>query len=710
VQRGGVSTFLNLNDPAHLDGFEIVRGPSSAQYNSDSLGGTVHLLSRSAAFAPEGRTVRGEMSGSLMSAARAASTSALVSYATRRFAALSSITLRDNNDVRTGGGIDSRAAVTRFLGLRSDILGTRLQGTGYAQYGGVARFQYAPTALTQVTVHYERNQQDGARRHDQLLGGDGNLIADVRNLALDFGYVRFSAFRAGPFDHVSATTSYNTQREERVNQGGNGNPRGAISHQYERVKSNGANVFASRQAGRNEFLMGADVYRETVVAPAYTFDPVSGTVVAARPRVPDGSRYLLYGGYVQNALQVLANRLRVSGSLRYGGASYVSLAANSPLVGGKPLFPDDRFHANNLSGRIGAVLTIIPTLGLYGNYSRGFRAPNITDLGTLGLQGNGMFEAAVADLAGRNATVGHRADDLAESTGRPVAGLRPEISDNYELGARFRTDRLSASLTGFVMDVRNSIVSQTLILPPGAAGTALGDQTIIRQLPTGAVVVPLSSNPVQVRTNMGGMRTFGLEHTFDVRIRRTLFWRSNVTWLYARDLATGLPPDMEGGTPPLLAHGALRYMPTSRPWWVEVYGTVAGRQNRLSSLALSDRRIGAGRSRSNIASFFNNGARARGLVSAGPDGRAQTPDDVLLATGETLDQVQNRVLGDARSAPMFSYLPGYAFAGIRGGFRAGEKTDAFFDFSNILDRNYRAMGGGIDAPGRHITVTVRRRF
>jgi outer membrane receptor protein involved in Fe transport len=59
---------------------------------------------------------------------------------------------------------------------------------------------------------------------------------------------------------------------------------------------------------------------------------------------------------------------------------------------------------------------------------------------------------------------------------------------------------------------------------------------------------------------------------------------------------------------------------------------------------------------------------------------------------------------------MFSYLPGYAFAGIRGGFRAGEKTDAFFDFSNILDRNYRAMGGGIDAPGRHITVTVRRRF
>ena len=31
AQRGGVSTFLNLVDPAALEGIEVVRGPSSAR-------------------------------------------------------------------------------------------------------------------------------------------------------------------------------------------------------------------------------------------------------------------------------------------------------------------------------------------------------------------------------------------------------------------------------------------------------------------------------------------------------------------------------------------------------------------------------------------------------------------------------------------------------------------------------------------------------
>jgi hemoglobin/transferrin/lactoferrin receptor protein len=61
------------------------------------------------------------------------------------------------------------------------------------------------------------------------LGGDGNLIADVRNLMPDFGYVRLRQFGAGRYSEVSATLSYNAQREERVNQGGRGDPLGAIT-------------------------------------------------------------------------------------------------------------------------------------------------------------------------------------------------------------------------------------------------------------------------------------------------------------------------------------------------------------------------------------------------------------------------------------------------------------------------------------------------
>ena len=46
AQRGGISTFFNMLDPEVLEGIEVLRGPSSAEYGSDALGGTVQLLTR----------------------------------------------------------------------------------------------------------------------------------------------------------------------------------------------------------------------------------------------------------------------------------------------------------------------------------------------------------------------------------------------------------------------------------------------------------------------------------------------------------------------------------------------------------------------------------------------------------------------------------------------------------------------------------------
>ncbi len=48
AQRGGVNTFLDLIDPSTLDGMEVLRGTSSAQYGSDALGGSVQFLTQRA--------------------------------------------------------------------------------------------------------------------------------------------------------------------------------------------------------------------------------------------------------------------------------------------------------------------------------------------------------------------------------------------------------------------------------------------------------------------------------------------------------------------------------------------------------------------------------------------------------------------------------------------------------------------------------------
>jgi hemoglobin/transferrin/lactoferrin receptor protein len=696
AQRGGVSTFLNLTESTNLDSVEVLRGPNSAQYGSDSLGGTVHFLSR---HAPIGANSgwSGEFAPSYSSAAHTNGGNLLSSYGGRRFGLVTNLAGRRQSTWRSGQGIESHAAVTRFLGLPSAILGERSTDTAFTQYGGMVHAQAGISPKQQIVFHYERSQQDGGKRWDQLLGGDGNLIADLRNLMLDFGYARYTRFSVGPFDQTTATLSYNSQREERVNQGGNGNPAAAIAHQYERTTAWGTSLTASKHWRGHDFLIGGDGYRETSTAPAFTTD-AAGVTTLTRPRIPDGAREFLYGVYAQESWS--RGPLRLGGAIRFGGASYRSRAANSPIVGGLPLWPDDSLAANALSGRASVVYKIAEPVAAHFNYSRGFRAPSMTDLGTVGIQGNGFYEASFADLAGRGAMVGDRADDRAVSTGQPLERARPETSDNYDFGVRLASGRVRASATVFVIDLGSTIVSQTLILPQGAVGQPLGDQIVTRQLATGAVFVPAATSPVLVRANLGGARFWGFEQTFEARLAPSLTVAENLTWTDATDNRTGLPPDIEGGIPPTTANLRVRWSPSKSRFWVEAYSTMTNRQDSLSSLALADRRTGASRSRTNIANFFNNGARVRGLVANG----------ILLPTGETLAQVQNRVLGAETSAPMFTAIAGYAIFGLRGGLRLGERSDLLLDWSNLFDKNHRGISWGIDGPGRSIAVKYRVRF
>jgi outer membrane receptor protein involved in Fe transport len=715
TQRGGINTFFNLNDPTSLRAVEALRGPNTAQYGSDSLGGTVQLITRHPQFGYPRPETHGEFNTFFTSADLSFGSNALVNYGTERFGMLTNFSARRINTLRPGGGIDSHSAITRFLGLPSNMIGSsRLPDTAFTQYGGTMKLIYAPTTDQKISFHYQRSQQDGGKRYDQLLGGDGNLIADLRNLMLDFFYARYfkqSDGAIGFFDNFSATFSYNTQREERVNQGGNGNPLAAITHDKERTSTYGFSFYLDKQLARNNnFLLGGDYYHDHVDAPSYSFDPVMGVFTLVRPRVPNGARYILAGLYVQDAVELIPTRLRLSGALRYNVGSYRSRAANSPLVGGQPLFPDDSLRVDDFSGRIGAVVTLLDGFSLAFNYSRGFRAPNITSLGSVGLVGVG-FQVASSDVQGLGAIIGSTADESALSTGIEVQPLKSETSNNYDFSLRYLDKRVDTELAGFIIDYENTIVRQTLILPPGAVGKRLGSQIIERQNGNGAVFVPLSSSPVLVQANFSATRMYGVEFALNVRLTNSWSFGGNYSCVHAEDKETGVPPNLGGGgLPPQLGFLRLRYQPASRNYWIEAYTTMAGKQDRLSSLDLADRRTGATRSRANIQNFFRRGACVHGLTTPGSNGQCGSAGGTLIATGEPLAQVQNRVLGSNDSAPLFPVIPGYGLVNLRSGFRFNENHAITVDFENIADKSYRAPGWGIDGTGRSVTLRYHFRF
>ena len=237
----------------------------------------------------------------------------------------------------------------------------------------------------------------------------------------------------------------------------------------------------------------------------------------------------------------------------------------------------------------------------------------------------------------------------------------------------------------------------------------LGDQTISRQDPNGVVYVPVTSVPVLVRANFDDATIRGIEHTLRLKLGSDWSFGSAITYLRAKDDRTGLPPNIEGGTPAPEGWFKVRYAPSGRRFTIEPYLHVAQEQDHLSSLDLSDRRTGATRSRNAIAAFFNNGARARGLIGPGPDAQNGTADDVFLPTGETLAQIQARVLGSAASAPLYMSVDGYIVIGVRGWLRFGVH-EILVDLQNLTDENYRGISWGIDAPGRGIYVRYQLQF
>lgn len=82
-QRGGINTFFNLNEPTNLQSIEVVRGPNGAQYGSDSLSGTVNLITRTPVYGNADSEWHGNFLAGFTSADKSLNGAALVGYGTR---------------------------------------------------------------------------------------------------------------------------------------------------------------------------------------------------------------------------------------------------------------------------------------------------------------------------------------------------------------------------------------------------------------------------------------------------------------------------------------------------------------------------------------------------------------------------------------------------------------------------------------------------
>ena len=214
-----------------------------------------------------------------------------------------------------------------------------------------------------------------------------------------------------------------------------------------------------------------------------------------------------------------------------------------------------------------------------------------------------------------------------------------------------------------------------------------------------------------MRANFDNARIWGIEHVAEASFTPTVSFRSAFTYLRAEDTddrpaaehrrrhagaaAVAVGPLHAAGSPLVGASRTRIRLGAAAP--------VDARSRRSPHRRRPQPRV-------SIQAFFRNGARARGWVTPGADGIPDNADDILIATGETLLQVQDRVLGvGVNSASLFTAVPGFGTFGVRTGASFGSAR-ADRRLENLTDENYRGISWGVDAPGRGVSVRYVARF
>ena len=88
------------------------------------------------------------------------------------------------------------------------------------------------------------------------------------------------------------------------------------------------------------------------------------------------------------------------------------------------------------------------------------------------------------------------------------------------MGARFKTDRLTASVTGYTAELRDAIQRRTIVFLRDVTGVSIGGFEVVRQDAVGRAFTDAAVAQMVTRVNIARVRIRGLKAETTVRFAR----------------------------------------------------------------------------------------------------------------------------------------------------------------------------------------------
>ncbi len=409
IFRNAPNQYIALVDGQSLDRIEVVRGPSSTLYGGDAMGGVVQMLTPALQYSEREWRWSGQLRAIAGSADESLLGRAEVSGGNDRFAFSLGATSQEVNDLRVGGG--DTLPFTGITARYADVKAGMKIADGH-----------------ELVLGLQYSEQPRTPRHDALVPGFGQTRPENDVFFFEPQQRRFAQLlwridtANALFD--SAEIRIGQQRivdDRRTRDFGSSNE----DRERNRDTSDGIVAQFGKSIGSDHYLSyGFDSYRDTVESSRFRTNINSGLTTERAPRFPSGSRMKSQAIYAADDWRI--GRFDLNAGLRYS-----RFDIEIPASG---VAPGVRLKPGDLTGSLGVSIALDESLHLVSNLGRGFRAPNIFDLGIFGPRPGNRYS-------------------------EPNSNLKPESVVSFDIGLKYGGERLSGELIAFRSRYEDKITS-----------------------------------------------------------------------------------------------------------------------------------------------------------------------------------------------------------------------------------------------------------
>jgi outer membrane cobalamin receptor len=505
--RYGPNQYFNTIDVFSIEKIEVLRGGGSVQYGSDAIGGTIQTFSHEVITTEKphcGSTLLSRIATQGMEQ----SLNGTINFSNKRAAFRTGATWRNFGDL-VGGDTTDRQTPTGYQELDFDIKGNVILSTS-----------------SDLTMAYQSvHQSDVPIFHKVVL--ENYAVNKMNPQKRELAYLKLKhKLDEGILKSLLFTTSFQHNEEGRVLRK-NGSSILRTENDKVRSFSFSAEAFTSELNGWSA-NSGLEVYNDLVNSSRTDTDQSTGVSVSKRGLYPDGATMTSIAAFSMHTLDLRDWNFTAGGRFN----TFINKVENE-VSGITKLTP------SALVGNLAILRKLNKKSNLFISLNTGFRAPNIDDLGTLGIV------------------------DFRYET--PNFDLKPEHSFHYQIGYKHQWNKLRGEVYIYRNELYDLIVRNKIV----------GDT--------------IEGYPVYKKENIERAYIQGVETAWDFELDKSWMLSGSLTYTYGQNITKNEPVRR---IPPLFGRLVVEYK--LKGWWINLEWQAAGKQDRLAAGDKEDNRIPAG--------------------------------------------------------------------------------------------------------------------